>query len=103
MKLKEKVKIIMDNKNKTVKEVRGITFEVKDIPLTFIVHESCDAWRENFCDISEKRTGLRLSYELKVPVEKMTLKIAEEEVKRYIREEHSLKEILKVVNNAKTI
>ena len=55
------------------------------------------------CDISEKSTGLRLlNDKFKVTVQQANVKIATEEVNRYIKE-YTLQAIMNVINNTKKL
>ena len=101
MKLKSKV-LTQNDDNKTLKEVAGEEIQVKDFPLTLIVHESQEGWEMGKLKVSEKSTGCGLFTIKSKKLQDVKPKDIEEELNHFL-EIHPLEDILENLKQFPTI
>lgn len=100
MKLKQKV--IIQNDDRTLKEILGEEITVKDFPLTLIVHESLEGWEIGKLKVSEKTTGCGLFTIKSKKLADVKQKDIEEELNHFL-EIHPIQDIIENMKQFPTI
>ena len=100
MKLKQKV--LIQNDNRTLKEVLGEEVIVKDYPLPLIVHESLEGWEMGKMKVSDKETGCGL-FTIKTKKLQDVKQTDIEEAFKHFLEIHPVEEILEMRKQFPTV
>lgn len=100
MRLKQKV--VIQNDDRTLKEVLGEEITIKDFPLTLIVHESLEGWEIGKLKVSEKGTGCGMFTVKSKKLQDVKQKDIEEELNHFL-EIHPLEDILESLKQFPTV
>lgn len=100
MKLKQKV--IIQNDNRTLKEVAGEEITIKGFPLTLIVHESLEGWEIGKLKVSEKESGCGMFTVKSKKLQDVKQADIEEELKHFL-EVHPLEETIEALKQYPTV